>query len=118
MGEDRKLGQILIQQKLLTTKQVAQALYAQKEYELKNPGQKVKLGQVLLFLNLIKMDELKNSLRAQTQKAEEYRKLSMKAMREQEQLQDAWNEITSSKKIKLKDENSIVQGLKNLFRKK
>jgi len=117
MGEDQKLGQILMRTKLLSAKEVAQALLAQKEYELLNPGQKVKLGQVLLFLNLINMEELQNSLRAQIHKADDSRKMTMKALREQNDLKHAWKVITQSKRIKQKKENALVKGFKNLFRK-
>ena len=83
-GEDRKIGQILIDLKLVTLEQLAQALYLQKQ--MAAAGQTVpKLVHILVFQKVLTLPQLQEALRRQTQKAEVTKKLISQAKEELEE---------------------------------
>lgn len=77
---DRKIGQILMDLHDLSSEVIADALWTQKQIEIKT-GRNLKLGEILLFSHLITLDQLQTALRYQTRKAENSRSESLQSLR-------------------------------------
>jgi len=75
---DDKIGQILLQENLVTTKDIAGALQQQKILEIQSK-RKFKLGEILLFMQKISLQQLQGALLKQTNKAMQSREQSVKA---------------------------------------
>ncbi len=94
-GRDKKLGQILLELKLVTVNQLARALYIQEMMKA-NKQPLIKLGQILVSQGVLTLDQLKDTLRRQTHKMDETRKLILNA---KEQLEEA-KQIAEAKAAK------------------
>ncbi|PIR23430.1 MAG: hypothetical protein COV44_02840 [Deltaproteobacteria bacterium CG11_big_fil_rev_8_21_14_0_20_45_16] len=75
---DDKIGQILLQENLVTTRDIAEALQQQKVLEIQSK-RKFKLGEILLFMEKISLPQLQGALLKQTNKAMQSREQSVKA---------------------------------------
>ena len=70
---DKKLGQILLEAKLVSSEQLASAMAMQVQMNSSN-ARFFKLGEVLLFQKALTMPQLHEALRQQTKKADSFRK--------------------------------------------
>ncbi len=74
-SKDQKLGQILLESKIVTIPQLAQALQYQQEMVV--TGQRpLKLGQILLFAGFVTVPQLQEALRKQVGKAHASREIA------------------------------------------
>lgn len=95
-SQDKKLGQILLEQGYITSEQLAEAMAAQVQLNATQP-RKFKVGEILLFQGVIKMSQLHEALRSQTGKAEKSRK-ELEAIKERATLLESFGQNTVSKK--------------------
>jgi len=108
---DKKLGSIPIDLKLINAGQLDQGLIAQKQLEVAH-GKKMKLGQLLLFSEVITLAQLQVALRHQVHKAQESRTIAVEARRK-----DRAEEIQNLKSEGPK-EDTFMGRLKGLFKNK
>ncbi len=110
-GVDQKLGQILIRQNILSAEEVARALAAQKEHELKT-GERLKLGQILLFTKTLTLEKLQEALRHQTAKSNQIREKSKKSKEvwdsDRQVLEETYRSFIKPKESKSAGGDSLV----------
>lgn len=108
---DDKLGQILLEMKLITKEQLEEALLSQREMNAKG-GRQFKLGEVLLFTETISLPQLQNALRRQTGKAERSREIVVAAKRREREA------ALQMQRDSEREESTFLGRLKSLFSKK
>lgn len=69
---DRKLGQILLDRRLISVSQLSDALIAQQKFNDES-NRCFKIGEILLFAEVIKIDDLQSALRSQKFRAQAHR---------------------------------------------
>lgn len=118
--DDEKIGQILLREKIVDSKDLAYALSQQKALNAKG-GRSFKLGEILLFMKKINLSQLQSALLLQRNKAEASRKAVIRMKeKHQEQLEEAkrWSESFSKVKrdpTKNHEENGFVSSIKRFF---
>lgn len=120
---DDKLGQILLNEKLVTKKDISHALEQQKILEIQSK-RKFKLGEILLFMEKISLQQLQGALLQQKNKAMKSRadtvkakELSEKSKAEKEGLRESFMQFKGSKSDKEPERRSFIQFVKSKFGK-
>ncbi len=115
-ANDKKLGQILIETKLVTIEQLAQALYLQKQMQLE--GQSTpKVGHILVFQKVITLAQLQDALRKQTMKASATKALIDEAKHELQSNRLSQIDKLQKKKMNEEEKKGILGRLSFLLKK-
>lgn len=119
-SSDRKIGQILLEMKLVSVEKLAEVMQMQAQMKAKGEPA-LKLGQMLVALKLITLEQLQGALRQQTNKAQENREMVQKAKAqviENRAHQDAQKAARTSRISSAKPSSGLLQRLGGIFRKK
>lgn len=109
---DKKIGQILLEQKLIEFTQLAAALEVQATRKISSEKH-LKLGEILIFTKQLTTEQLQSALRQQFQKAKASRAESIRSFNRNDSTQSKKSPSHSSKD----DEPSFVKRLFGIFKK-
>lgn len=122
--DDQKIGQILLEDQIVSSLDLAQALEEQKKLE-KKTSRRFKLGEVLLFMQKITLPQLHQALQKQRQKADSSRRFAQMAQKKQIEDQETTEKMRESfaqfKNLNAKaseEESSFLTKLSGLFKAK
>jgi len=104
---DRKLGQILIDLTYLDKDTVSDALVTQKQVQVKS-GRHLKLGELLLFSQMITLKQLQTALSMQVNRAAQSQMDSWESFKSHRRRQAAAQNVND-------EEKSLVNKVKNFF---
>lgn len=115
---DKRIGQILIETSSINVKQLSDAIIAQERMKTSN-GRRLKIGEILLFTEIIKLDELQNALRLQQNRANQSRTHAVEARSKEEARSQASAARAASRARKkaTETETSFVGRIFRLFKK-
>ena len=107
---DKKIGQLLLEAKVITAEQLAEAIALQKKMNSEG-ARKFKVGEVLLFQKVVSLPQLHEALRKQKNKADLSRISVVDAKKKQQEVTQARLRLSQAKKKEASSAWTILMGL-------